>query len=354
MFCSRCGKKVKDGSSFCSNCGQKINYRPNPKSESSPDIGDKSDSSGAEKKGGGMAWKAGVCLAAAGAVICLGVVWLTGSLNDRDRSEKRSDYEDSVMVSDQRGTKGDGLEYGETYKTSAPADSEQAVKDEGPKSSQEEADPGASESEGGEAAEPAESQDTEFILPESNVRYLTYEDIHGLDEASLRIAKNEIYARHGRLFQSEDLNQYFHSKSWYQGTVAPNDFSESVFNEFEKTNVDLLVAFQNGIQDGEYHAHDFMFLHFQMRDGILTAVAEDDHWGNSLKGFAFSLPVSDHCNWWYVNENRAIEGRDAELRRIYEERRAEYLEDPDDYQSPTGAVIVVQGGVVVEVRQYNP
>ena len=140
----------------------------------------------------------------------------------------------------------------------------------------------------------------------------------------------------------------------FRSTIAPNDFSERVFNQFETANVALLAAFQNGIQDGEYHAHDFMILHFQMSDGILTAIAEDDHWGNNLKGFAFSLPVSSHCNWWYVNENRGIEGKDAELRRIYEERRAEYLDDPDMYASPTGVVILVQGGMVVEVRQYNP
>ena len=357
MFCSRCGKKVKDGSSFCPNCGQRITA--GPKSEISSDMG--------EQKGKGIAWKVGICLAAAGAtaVISFGAVWLAGILRDQGKSGERPDYEDSLMVSDQRGSKDDNAKYRETYGTSAPANSGQEGKDEAAmpaetagfgesESAQAGLDPGFLESEGMGAYEPAMIQEPEFILPEGNVRYITYKDIQGLDETALRIAKNEIYARHGRLFQSEDLSRYFHSKSWYQGTIAPNDFSERVFNQFETANVALLAAFQNGIQDGEYHAHDFMILHFQMSDGILTAIAEDDHWGNNLKGFAFSLPVSSHCNWWYVNENRGIEGKDAELRRIYEERRAEYLDDPDMYASPTGVVILVQGGMVVEVRQYNP
>ena len=357
MFCSRCGKKVKDGSSFCPNCGQRITA--GPKSEISSDMG--------EQKGKGIAWKVGICLAAAGAtaVISFGAVWLAGILRDQGKSQQRPGYEDSLMVSDQRGSKDDSARYRETYGTSAPENSGQEGKGEAAmpaetagfgesESAQAGLDPGFLESEGMGAYEPAMIQEPEFILPESNVRYITYKDIQGLDETALRIAKNEIYARHGRLFQSEDLSQYFQSKSWYQGTIAPNDFSERVFNQFETANVALLAAFQNGIQDGEYHAHDFMILHFQMSDGILTAIAEDDHWGNNLKGFAFSLPVSSHCNWWYVNENRGIEGKDAELRRIYEERRAEYLDDPDMYASPTGVVILVQGGMVVEVRQYNP
>lgn len=410
MFCTRCGNKVKDGSSFCPNCGQRIAARPKPETGSaaagstrtsptgtgsmgtgptgtSPSRispmgtgslrtgstgtgaggGYGKDSSGTEKKGGGVAVKVGAGLAIAGvaAVIGFGAVWLAGSFKDRGGSEKGPGREDSVMVSDQRGSRGNEAEDGETSGISGQVNSGQAAKEETKESA---APAGAGESQTVEASSqpelleseetggsgPAEQQEPEFILPESNVRYMTYKDLHGLDEATLRIAKNEIYARHGRLFQSEDLNQYFHSKSWYQGTIAPNDFSERVFNEFERNNVALLVAFQNGIQDGEYDAFDFMILHFQMDDGILTVVAEDDHWGNSLKGFAFSLPVSSHCNWWYVNENKPIEGKDAELRRFYEQKRAEYLQSPGTYESPTGPVIVVQGGTVVEVRQYNP
>lgn len=77
----------------------------------------------------------------------------------------------------------------------------------------------------------------EYLLPESNTRYLTESDLAGFSSSELRIAKNEIYARHGRIFTSEDLNQYFNSKSWYRGTVAPEKFSESVFSQVEKDNI---------------------------------------------------------------------------------------------------------------------
>ena len=45
----------------------------------------------------------------------------------------------------------------------------------------------------------------------------------GLSKADLRLARNEILARHGRIFNSDDLKTYFEGKSWYSGTVAPED-----------------------------------------------------------------------------------------------------------------------------------
>ena len=90
---------------------------------------------------------------------------------------------------------------------------------------------------------PADTQ--EYILPESNTRYLSYDEISSLDKETLRLARNEIYARHGRIFTSEDLNTYFSSKSWYHGTVPQESFSDDVFNEFEKANLELITQAEN-------------------------------------------------------------------------------------------------------------
>lgn len=82
-----------------------------------------------------------------------------------------------------------------------------------------------------------ESEDSEYIFPDSDSRLLTPSDMAGLSAEELRIAKNEIYARHGRMFTSEDLKAYFESKSWYQGYVAAEQFNENVFNQIEKDNI---------------------------------------------------------------------------------------------------------------------
>ena len=68
------------------------------------------------------------------------------------------------------------------------------------------------------------SKDGDYILEGSDSRYITEKEVENLSEAERRLAKNEIYARHGRMFDSADLQDYFESKSWYKGTVKPSDF----------------------------------------------------------------------------------------------------------------------------------
>ncbi len=94
--------------------------------------------------------------------------------------------------------------------------------------------------------EPPAAEDTsEYILPESNSRYLTEADITGFDADTCRKARNEIFARHGRKFKDAGLQSYFDSKSWYTPTTDADSFSESVFNEYEKANKDLIAAYES-------------------------------------------------------------------------------------------------------------
>ena len=46
-------------------------------------------------------------------------------------------------------------------------------------------------------------------------RKLTYDDIKGLSNRELRIMRNEIYARHGYIFQDAKLRDHFLQKPWY-------------------------------------------------------------------------------------------------------------------------------------------
>lgn len=70
------------------------------------------------------------------------------------------------------------------------------------------------------------------------------DELEGYTEDDCRIARNELYARHGRKFSDEFLVTYFESKSWYEGTIEPEDFDESVFNEYELANRDLIVEYE--------------------------------------------------------------------------------------------------------------
>ena len=77
---------------------------------------------------------------------------------------------------------------------------------------------------------------SEFIMPESSFRILTNEDVLGLSVETLRLARNEIYARHGRTFKDASLNEYFGAKSWYKVNPSYN-YRNDVLNISETENI---------------------------------------------------------------------------------------------------------------------
>ena len=95
-------------------------------------------------------------------------------------------------------------------------------------------------------------KDSEYIIPDSNSRYLTESDISGLSLQQLNYAKNEIYARRGRKFDSVELQEYFGIKSWYRGTIEPSQFTNDMLNDYEIKNADLLSAREFAIDSGGY------------------------------------------------------------------------------------------------------
>ena len=84
-----------------------------------------------------------------------------------------------------------------------------------------------------------QSESSEYIIYDSDSRYITEADLQGLSKEQLRIARNEIYARYGRKFSDAELQSYFDSCSWYNGYIEPNDFNIEL-NQYEKANLTLI------------------------------------------------------------------------------------------------------------------
>ena len=80
------------------------------------------------------------------------------------------------------------------------------------------------------------------LFPQTAERYFTAEDFADCPEDILVLAKNEIYARHGRMFLDREIYKYFLTRMWYEPTYAPEEFDESCLNEYEKANIELLVS----------------------------------------------------------------------------------------------------------------
>ncbi len=86
-------------------------------------------------------------------------------------------------------------------------------------------------------------QKVEFYFPNSNVEEIPEELLVGMSADSLRIARNEIYARHGYIFHDGVLSNYFDNCSWYEQTMDWSvTFDESILNPVEKLNIQKIQA----------------------------------------------------------------------------------------------------------------
>lgn len=84
-----------------------------------------------------------------------------------------------------------------------------------------------------------------FLTPFKHGRkLLTKDDLKGLTSEECKIARNEIYARHGRKFKDQDIQTYFDTLDWYKGTISPEDFTEINLSDIEIANKDLIVSYE--------------------------------------------------------------------------------------------------------------
>lgn len=95
-----------------------------------------------------------------------------------------------------------------------------------------------------EEQENKEALDSSYILADSNSRLYSREELERMDNYTLQMAINEIYARHGRKFKTDSIREYFEGKSWYSGTIEPEAFDGNegnYFNDYESANRELMA-----------------------------------------------------------------------------------------------------------------
>jgi hypothetical protein len=81
----------------------------------------------------------------------------------------------------------------------------------------------------------------DYVISNSSTRVISKSELTNLTPWQLKVARNEIYARHGRIFVHKDLQCYFATKSWYK--EDPN-FSESSLSTTENKNVATIQAYE--------------------------------------------------------------------------------------------------------------
>ena len=70
---------------------------------------------------------------------------------------------------------------------------------------------------------------------------LTEPELANMSKGLLRLIRNAIYARHGRTFNSYDLQRFFNNKTWYK----PNpNYSDDLLTDIDKYNIALIQKYE--------------------------------------------------------------------------------------------------------------
>ena len=77
--------------------------------------------------------------------------------------------------------------------------------------------------------------------PEASERKLTYDDVSRLNKFELKIMRNEIFARYGYIFKTQDMKNHFSTQRWYQPLYA--DVNNRL-TRLEKENAEYIKNFE--------------------------------------------------------------------------------------------------------------
>lgn len=162
-----------------------------------------------------------------------------------------------------------------------------------------------------------------FILPYSDSRRITKNDVKDLNEKQLIVAYSEIYARKGYIFDDNDLQLYFSGKNWYTPSIVSTDFdATTMLNEVEQDNYSCLnscldkvkgVRFSSGNPYSEYYSPYSEFIFSDSDRRALTASVLDPLTDEQLilarneifarYGYAFYdqdlFEYFMNCSWYY-------------------------------------------------------
>lgn len=271
MFCSKCGKQIRDGLKYCTNCGApieqcedyknintgnserilaggKVNLKKDDSALSPVAVLQSGNSNDTDtdknlpvkkpKKNKGFKI---VIITILGIILAILLIFfaliqsgfISISIEDNEKQESILDK------SDKPSKKEDDRKAKEKEHESESESEERTM----PTVSQTEPDtvPTVSQT---ETAPTTVALNNDFVLPDSSIRVLDKSELAGLSAEQCRISRNEIYAKHGRMFDDAGLQNYFNSCSWYHGTIPADRFSDTMLSDIEIQNRNLIVSYE--------------------------------------------------------------------------------------------------------------
>jgi hypothetical protein len=79
------------------------------------------------------------------------------------------------------------------------------------------------------------------VYPEGSTRLLRQSDMEGLTSWDLKVMRNEIFARYGYIFRTQEMIDHFSQQSWY----APRyDDVTRLLSSIEKKNIEFIKRYE--------------------------------------------------------------------------------------------------------------
>ena len=257
MFCVHCGANLEDGARFCTSCGKSLDegrtqampvgtaqrfsrnsagnanaaWQPVTQQPAQARYGYPGAAQETSSRGPVIALVVAAALVAIAAVVVLFVIRPFDPVNS-------STVSGASVTSAQQAQKS-----GQASSAAAP---NTLLKDDSSGAASTAAD-GSTASTQKSASATSAQKSGDYLIADSNSRYLSRSEVQNMSLYDLYLARNEIYARHGRAFKNQDLRDYFGKKSWYHERYSPEQFDKmDLLNEYEKKNADLMLAVEKG------------------------------------------------------------------------------------------------------------
>ena len=213
MYCLNCGKRIAEGDSFCGYCGAPVEERPAARTAGRSNTSNTSKSA-SEKKGMTLIIGAGIAfiiMFMLGSMVYLhkeGVIFNScGHVANAEEQDQECEYDDNEEDYDDN----DDCDYENPYDEYYYCTEYELYDD-----------------------------DVPIFFPDSDERYLTEDEIYELSSAQRQKVQNDIYARHGYIFQTSWISNYYFDQPDYLPFYDDMDDARSDMNDYEIENLEML------------------------------------------------------------------------------------------------------------------
>ena len=238
-YCTNCGAPIYEGSTVCETCGQRLdlsynnaNNGYNAYNDTNPQYETRTGMNYAAPNGGNGSSRTTVIVIIAVIVVALAAGTAAFFLFRDNFIPPKEDNSQTTLVKEQKKNEKtpDPAATPAPEKTREPAPTVPPV-------------PTTPPAQSARSEVNTNPGNNEYMYA-SNIKVLSQSDLSSLTQAETRLLLNEIYARHGYIFQTREYSDYFSRKAWYTPRYTSQSDAESQFNDIELQNKNIISNYE--------------------------------------------------------------------------------------------------------------